>query len=228
MAFPTTSVLDDFNRGNVNPPSANWDYHINSGFSGRPTLAVISNQCGLDTPNFGSGYWDASTFGPDTEIYVTLAVLPGTNVDTFLDVRIQGPGTGGSAPSTADGYSVAFVNKATDELQFNRVDNAVYTQLGPTQTPGNLVAGDKIGVEMIGFTIKAYRHDGASWAQYGTSETDSTYSSAGYIGGGFGDEIGRWEDFGGGTVVAGGGRTTKNTRGFGHGMEVGMNWRGTL
>lgn len=28
--------------------------------------------------------------------------------------------------------------------------------------------------------------------------------------------------------TGGGGRTTKNTRGFGYGMEVGMDWRGTL
>lgn len=205
MAFPTTGILDDFNRADATPASANWDYHLNSTFWGCPPISVISNQGGLATSNYGDSYWAAATFGPDVEVYATVAALPGSGTDQFLEFRIQSPGTGGTAPADGDSYGVSFKNTAPDELMFYRCDNSSYTQLGATQTPGNLSVGDKIGVEMIGDTIQAYRYTGGAWAAYGSPETDSTYTVAGYIGGGFGDYIGRWDDFGGGTVVTGGG-----------------------
>lgn len=202
MAFPTTGVLDSFTRANEGPPpSASWDYPINSAFAAGAGMSVLSNVIGSSSTTFCGSYYKTS-YGPDTEAFVTIATLPGVGLDLFLDVRIVSPGSGGSGGASGDSYSASWVNQAgADELIYFRADNGVYTQLGATDTPGNMTAGDKFGVEMIGSTIQAYRYTGGAWAAFGTSRSDSTYSAAGSIGCGFGDNIGRFDDFGGGTVV---------------------------
>lgn len=202
MAFPTTGILDSFTRADEGPPpSASWDYPINSSFSSGSGMSVLSNVIGSSDATFCGSYWKTS-YGPNSEVFVTLSTLPSSGVDVFVDVRIVSPGSGGSGGTSGDSYSTSWVNQAgSDQLIYYRVDNAVYTQLGSTETPGNMTAGDKFGVEMIGSTIQAYRYTGGTWAAFGTSRSDSTYSAAGSIGCGVGDNTGRLDDFGGGTVV---------------------------
>lgn len=208
MAFPTTGILDNFNRADEGPPpSSSWDYPIDSSVANG--IQVTTNTAGRVGFSFGASYWKTS-FGPDSEVYGTLTTLPGTGIDCFFNVRIASPGTGGSGGTGADGYSCSFINQSgSDELIYWRVDNATYTQLGSTQTPGNLSVGDKLGLEMIGSVLQAYRDTGGGWATYGTSESSGTYTAGGYISVGFGDNTGRIDDVGGGTVVAGGGTNPK-------------------
>lgn len=205
MPFPTTSILDTFNRADEGPPpSSSWDYPIASFVPNG--LSVISNTVGRTPNNFGGAYWSASTFGPDSEIYGTITTMVGSDtIDFSLCLRIQSPGSGGSGGAGMDGYLVSFIrNTPNYQLQFYRIDNAVFTQLGSTQTPGNLSVNDKIGVQMIGNSMQAYLDSGSGWATYGTAETDpgSTYSGAGYVGVIIADPTGRMDDVGGGTMVA--------------------------
>jgi hypothetical protein len=66
-------------------------------------------------------------------------------------------------------------------VYIQRVDAGVVTQLG-AKLYQEFAAGDKLGLQMIGSTISAYyQAAGNSWTLLG-SVTDSTYSSAGYIG----------------------------------------------
>jgi hypothetical protein len=203
MPFPTTGILDNFNRANEGPyPSANWDGKILSGDG--TSFSVIANQCKAGS-NLARMYWKASTFGPDCEAYATIVTVPvaGTFSDVALLLRVQQPGTGGAGGTTTDGYYAGWTNLAgSDELVFFRIDNESFTQLGSTQTPGNMVDGNKFGASMIGSTIQAYVDTGGGWAAFGTSVTDATYTAAGYLGVLTGESATVLDDFGGGTAAA--------------------------
>jgi hypothetical protein len=75
MTFPTTPILDDFNRANEGPPpSANWSaYHASWGFG--DGLEVVSNQCKGNSYNLCGDWWSVETFGSDCEVYVTIATF---------------------------------------------------------------------------------------------------------------------------------------------------------
>lgn len=190
MPFPSTSVLDNFNRANEGPPpSANWTTGIDGSADG---FSVASNQAAPQSAAFSSSYWNAATFGPDVEVYATIAA-----VGPFrLYLRVQQAGTSG-----LDGY-IVLAYPPTNELYVYRVDNGSQTQLGAafSQTIG---AGDKFGASMIGNEISVYYKTSAGeWALIGT-RTDSTYGSAGHLGIASFDTTGsRLDDFGGGTIVA--------------------------
>jgi hypothetical protein len=86
MAFyPTTAVLDDFNRPNTGPPpSASWTNDMRA--SGKPGLAVVGGMArGLVTGE-QSSFWN-TVFGKQNEVWVTLgpqSALPTTGLlDNF-------------------------------------------------------------------------------------------------------------------------------------------------
>jgi hypothetical protein len=184
VSFPTTGVLDDFNRSDEGPPpSASWT-DIDSG------LQVISNQCG-GASGTNLSYWDVETFGPDCEAYWTIINY---SAEQGPLARLQDVGSMG----TLDGYCV-YVN-GLDTIAVVRFDNGVPTQLG-ADISQTIEAGDKIGVECIGSDIKAWYDDGgAGWGEIG-SRSDATYGAVGYIAGYIKDASQRCDDFGGGTVV---------------------------
>lgn len=205
MAFPTTSVLDDFNRSNVGPPlGGNWSVVYNlTGFT------IVSNHIEPGGSALTCGeYWNAATFGPDCEAYITDLTVDTTGAwaGIVLQVRLANPGS-----STMTGYEVDFYlrddSSTVGDVYFYRLDDsATFVQLGATITGLTFSNGVTFGIEMIGSTLKAYyKPSGGSWTEIG-SRTDTTYDSAGYI------AVGWWytdptatdlDDFGGGTVVGG-------------------------
>jgi hypothetical protein len=204
MAFPTTSILDTFNRANEGPyPSTNWDGKVlaNDGAS----WAVLANQCKAGGGDNSRMYWKSTTFGPDCEAYCTIATVPisGTFSDIALLLRLQQPGTGGAGGTTTDGYYIGWVHiTGTDSLIFYRIDNQAFTQLGTTQTPLEMANGHKFGASMIGSTLQAYVDTGGGWTTLGTPESDPTYGAAGYIGILTGQSASTIDDFGGGNVLS--------------------------
>ena len=75
MAFPTTPVLDDFNRANENPlDNGTWTIP-----SGAQIMRIISNAA-VPTAVAGASvaYWSVGAFGPASEVYSTVTVLPGS------------------------------------------------------------------------------------------------------------------------------------------------------
>lgn len=205
MSFPTTSVIDSFNRSNVGPPlGGNWStlYDL-IGFK------IVSEHIEPGGSALTCGeYWNAATFGPDSEAYITDLTVDTTGAwaGIVLQVRMANPGS-----STMTGYEVDFYlrddSSTVGDVYFYRLDDsATFVQLGATVTGLTFSNGVTFGIEMIGTTLKAYyKPSGGSWTEIG-SRTDSTYDSAGYIG------VGWWytepantdlDDFGGGTVVAG-------------------------
>lgn len=210
MTFPTTSVLDDFNRANAKPPSANWSKI----YWAVDNVSLVSNQIvGAAASETDASYWNVETFGADCEAYATIAsrATSGDYANMTLEVRIQDP-----AASTYDGYELEVVmREGGSNVNILRiwkyVDND-YEQLG-SDIATTVNNGDAFGIEVTGTsttTIRAYRKpSGGSWGQVGSDITDSSspITSAGYIGVGFYNNASAAtsaDDFGGGTVVAGG------------------------
>jgi len=196
MAFPVTSILDNFNRADVGPPLAgNW-----TPVYGHTGLKIVSNQCNPGTSASDNGeYWNAATFGADCEAYVTAATIDRTSdySGTKFFIRAVTP-----SAATIDGYSVEFQWRDalanTDDVIFCELTNNVYTQIGATLDSTGWSNAHQYDGSMVGTTLTAYRN--------GTSldtRTDGTYTAAGYIGFGWwynNVSIPKYDDFGGGTI----------------------------
>ena len=204
MAFPTTGLLDDFNRVAENPlANGTWSTPIRSG---EGTMAVGSggsaNAIIKGSGTTGSSYWSAATFGPDSEVFCLMSAVPGDNDWVQLYARTVDLGL-----TTLDGYNLtAFKRSGADEWQIRRVDNGTDTVLGATATQ-EYANGDSIGFEIIGSTLTGYIKTAGVWSAV-LSRTDATYSAAGNIGIRSPTTVGVEDDFSGGTVVAAGGATT--------------------
>lgn len=194
MAFPVTSILDDFNRADAATLGANWT-DLTNGFS------ILTNQA-LPEVNSATNlsFWTAATFGPDCECYVEVPNKPGVNARNVLIYLRMTTAVAG----TEDGYSVIFTTASgTDTQGIRREDNGVGTQLGASVSD-EFDSGDSLGIEVIGTTIALYNKVAGVWSQLAT-RTDATYGAAGYIGM-FGNNTGtRLDNFGGGTIAAAGG-----------------------
>lgn len=201
--FPTTSVLDNFDRANANNLGANWSTLYN--WSGSTNYGIISNTCYNDlVSNYSSFYYNVSTYGADCEAFWTLSTKwAGTPSDIMsVHLRAKEPG------ANFDGYQVAVeMNSSPEDFTLYRDDNHVSTSIaGPIEQAFS--AGDKLGGEIIGDSLTGYIYTGGAWSAV-INDTDATYSLAGYIGFyGTGSDVDwRIDDFGGGTVVAAGGST---------------------
>jgi hypothetical protein len=190
MAFPTTAVLDNFNRADTGPPpSASWSTPTGAG-----GCAVSGNYCYCDSSPAWSIY-NVSTYGANSEAYGTLVNDPDSNTHGVLARMVQ---TGDV--TTIDGYSVRVVESFGVKVNIYRVDNGAATQLGSSKSVA-LVASSKFGIEIIGSGISSYTKIGAgSWTKQDT-QTDATYSAVGNVGI-YLTSFTALDDFGGGTVVS--------------------------
>ncbi len=194
MAFPTTGILDAFTRADNADLGTNWTTPT---LEGDLPMEIVSNQAGYSIADnsFRDEYWNAATFGPDCEVYYTVATKPLVTTPVYMFLRLQSPGTSG-----VDGYYCEIINEvATDDGGIYRLDNGAFTQLGASLSQ-EWTDGDGLGLEAIGSAIKAYRRSSGTWSEL-ASRTDSTYGSAGNIGIGIQGNTPRLDDFGGGTVA---------------------------
>lgn len=192
MPFPTTGILDNFNRADGSV-GANWSADaFNFG-------SVKFNISGNKAVDGGSGYsfcwWNVAQYGPDCEVYCTMPLKE--TVQIYL--RIQQPS---NSANTADGYYLENVIQSgagNDQWKLYRVDNCVFTQLGATMTQ-EWTAGDSVGLQAIGSTISVWLKLSGTWTLIG-SRTDATYPGAGYIGAALDNAAAQLDDFGGGTIT---------------------------
>jgi len=186
MPFPTTPILDNFDRADEGPPpSSSWSYPVYATAAGEK---VVSNQAGSDVDTAATAYWNSETF-LNVEVYGTVAAVS----THYLFARIQQPGV-----STVDGYMLV---GSGFNVQVYRLDNGVATAIGATGISSTLSAGQGRGMSIIGDEIQILRRVGESW-DLSLTRTDITYQSAGYIGLGHASgTVSRWDDFGGGAWV---------------------------
>ncbi len=200
MAFPTTAVLDNFNR--TENPLSDGGKWTGGTWGSTGVLATNGTQVYYTGTSSNPQYYrNDQTYGPDCEVYCTVAVKPGSNSGFgWLHARIQQVGS-----AAADGYVIRIVEvvAGTDTVEIYRLDNGSFTLLGSAFSQ-ELAAGDSVGFEAVGSTLSVYyKASAGSWTSLG-SRTDTTYASAGYIGiGGATNTAFRLDDFGGGTVATG-------------------------
>ncbi len=193
--FPTvTTVLDNFNRADVDPMAGNWTADpFNLGEGG---FALVSNQIRSHSNLNNTEYWNPNTFGPNTEAQITFGTVGVNTHGCFLAVRIAAPVTAG-----ADGYEFGANSGTTNIAQYFRVDNTVGTQLGGNESQV-WATGDVMGVDMIVDVLKGYRKaSGGAWASF-PPRTDATYTAAGYVGVNCYSDVYRLDDFIGATVLS--------------------------
>lgn len=203
MAFPTTGVLDTFNRADENPLSdgGNWGGNI---AGGTERLRVVTNEVTHDaaaTSGLGSAYRSNLTYGPGSEAYVTITAKFGAAAALcILWLRAQSPGTAG-----VDGYALRVKEETTDDTwEIYTVTDNVFTLLGATVTQ-EIAVGDSVGFEAVGNVLTAYYKPAAgSWAAlFSRTDTGNLYPNAGNIGLSIArlNSAVRLDGFGGGTVA---------------------------
>jgi hypothetical protein len=187
-AFPTTGLLDQFNRANEDPVTG-W-----TGFRSEPVGKIVSQQLVVSNVLTGATqYFGASTY-TDCECYFTMVTAPTT--DCSLYVRIDG-GDGDSL----NGYRVIY-SVAASTVKIQKYVAGTRSDLA-TISSVTFANGDSFGISIVSTTIRAYKKTSGTWAELG-NVVDSTFTSAGYIGmRGGADATWVFDNFGGGTVVSG-------------------------
>lgn len=192
VTFPTTDVLDNFNRANAGSLGANWTQYITA-FTGTRDGQIVSNQATGDLGTTSQVWWNPSTFDADQEAYFTIATLPSDTELVDIWLRLASIGSG-----TTDGYTfrVTFASGA-DTFDIRRLDNATGTSLDTATV--TVSAGDSIGATAIGDELTFWHKPAAGeWTEI-LSATDATYSAGGHIGISLANQTVRIDDFGGGT-----------------------------
>jgi hypothetical protein len=208
VSFPATPILDDFNRadeGSVGPPvvqMTGW-----RDMSGQGVIGVRNNQAaGLVGGTGGAAAnhsgWD-QVFGSEQEAYVTVAVKPLNSEEINLYLRVD---------EGLQGYCYGYIyyrEGTSDKHYIMRIDSVSATQISPTvyQTIG---IGDKLGFRALGneFTVYRLPSGSSTWQVLVGPITDSTYTHRGYISLDHNSDTIRTDDFGGGTIIDGGGAAT--------------------
>jgi hypothetical protein len=196
-AGPLTPLLDNFARpNNTGPPGPNWTHMVVSSSSSSNDL-FITNQQVTGRSGSNADYWNPQTFGPNSEVWLTVAVKPNIDLDpVVLGLRFQNPGA-----ANANGYQAYYIYRSNQADQYkiiSRTNGTTSTTLatvnGPTLNPG-----DQLLFRAIGTTLELWRFDAGAWTRI-LSATASTYQSAGYLNLTARDGAVRLTNFGGGTL----------------------------
>jgi hypothetical protein len=186
MPFPLTSILDNFNRADSNPLNGSW---TNSWY-GDGNWKLASNSIVGAVGNFVGARYNAATYGPDCEVYVSIPTADPSDFRMFL--RVTGP------DATPTGYCF---ETSSNVGSISEVNAGSRTQLGVT-FGCTLSNGDKLGFRAIGSSLTAWQYTSGSWSLLAT-RTDSTHTGAGYLAFEDAYNLQVLDDFGGGTVVNG-------------------------
>lgn len=192
MAFPTTGILDNFNRANANPLDGSWAVApYNTSFT---QLKIVSSEVTMVTTNANDAlyyYTGDTAIGPDFEVFVDVGTVSVTQ--HFIII-------GGRYDATGNGYKLDW-DAGASRVRVWRDSSGTRTQLGLNITQA-LNTKASIGMSMIDTLITVYyKTSGGSWASIGT-RTDSTWTTAGRL------HLGMWlstgsrsmDNFGGGTI----------------------------
>ena len=187
-SFPSTPILDDFSRTNTSDIAGSLSWI--AGPFGLDSLGINNNHCGIIGGGYKNNIWNISYI--DTEIYVT--ILDNAHGDNEMAI-------GARFNSDVGGYFLYWKNNGGNQtIGIWRYDNSVPTQIG-TNISVNLASGNKIGLSVIGTTLKAYIYQNGIWSNVAT-ETDTTHSSGFlWLYGRLDNTILAYDDFGGGGTI---------------------------
>lgn len=185
MPFPTTGIIDAFNRANETPLAAPWTPDPPNQSWSNPNLA--SNVAQGSAAGYSAAYHITSTFARPAEVYGTL----GTAGTEWRIGFIQNPDT-----AQADGYILSI--RGDNVQRIYRITDTAFTQITTVtqavatgsvcglsiDASGNIVAYDD-GVSIMTITDTTHTGPFYLWfAVFGTSQT--------------------LDDFGGGVIASAG------------------------
>lgn len=199
MAFPTTSVLDPFNRAD-GAIGSNWL----AGF-GDSLPAINSNTAKGAASGWYGAVWAPSgsvaSFGPDCEAYYTVSVADASSAQP---VGIVARGSGLTTGSY-NGYMVR-IHSVTLVPEIIKFASGTPTVLNAAAAI-TLAAGDKVGISCISNVITLWYAPAGVWPGAATlTATDSTYTGAGGVATSWNQTAANsngMDDFGGGTIISG-------------------------
>lgn len=140
--FPTTGVLDNFNRAN-GALGSNW-----TGFTSG--ISVLNNKMNVDSD--GDIYWEPASFNANQEAYVTLASIDPNAAEIDLLLKVQGA----TWPS---GVIEVLYNPAGSKVQvFTYTSSQDWVQRG-ADIPVSFAAGDQFGARAKSDgTVEVYKN----------------------------------------------------------------------
>jgi len=195
MSFPTTGLLDDFNRADADPIDGSWSSPLYQSETG---LRIVSGAIDAAISSGRNSYYSAAQYGPDCEVYAKLTQQSTGGGSARIFARIINPNT-----PNLSGYRLVVFQGGSGPERIQRIDNGTAVTLGADMTE-TVSDGDLIGLECLGSAIRAYLFTGGSWQLLGT-RIDTTYAGAGYLGveqiAGTGS-ANIMDDFGGGTIAS--------------------------
>ena len=193
--FPSTPILDNFNRPNENPLNpTKWFSAFD--FDDTPpseAFEIVSNQIvGNDITEWTSGAWKTPAPGP-VEMYVDVVAWNATTRGTLW--ILQGPLV---HEGNTTGYQFVFHPAGGGNWQIRRIDNgAGSTLLSGADVFAN---GDSVGFRAFNGIVSAWRKPaGGAWAKVGQI-ADTAYTG-GYIGLETSEGGSVWDNFGGGAMT---------------------------
>lgn len=153
--FPSTPLLDDFNRPNQSAPGGpGWISSVTPDFPGSDGLWVINQKAVTgDITESAASSW-SEMFMQDQEAYYEYGDAPGTNAGMGPAVRLQDP-----TDRQSDQYLVFFYQLPNPNLSQVRIwkrFSGSWTNLASTFINTDLDRGDQIGLRAVGDTITAY------------------------------------------------------------------------
>lgn len=196
MAFPTTSILDDFG-GTL----GGW---TNSAYT-NSDLVISAAQVTGTAASFGSGQWNGGPY-TTTEVFCTLSTFGGTGKEVHLHARDD------AADGSANYYMLMFQIDGSGDMPWsiNRVRQNGDVENTPilSATISAPATGSKMGMLVSGtgatVTVESwYQSSGGSWVSQGSfGDTDANRrTNAGKLGLDIFDNVWRIDDFGGGETV---------------------------
>jgi hypothetical protein len=194
--FPSTAILDDFNRPDENPLTKNgaWGGAVLPPGDAGPLPLAVKNGVAVAAngqPD-GTQVW-GTAFAADQEAFATISTTSGNRLDLFT--RVDNPGQDSLTGYAAFFYGVAGDGGAGGEIDAYRIDSSsTYTLMGVHKNVPTTSPGDRIGVAAVGNTV-SYFVNGVFVA----SDTDYNHPDGGFIGAGT-HGYGAFDDFGGGNV----------------------------
>src|ERR1700722_2337114 len=194
---PLTPLLDNFARpNNTGPPGPNWTHMTVSSSSATNNLFITKGEVTGDAGT-NADYWNPQEFGPNSEVWVTVAAKPTVDQDpVVLGLRFLNP-----AAANASGYQAYYMYRSKQADQYkiiSRVNGTTSTTLASVNGP-TLNAGDQLLFRAIGPTLELWLSDAGTWTRI-LSAKDSTFTGAGYINLTARDSSVRLTNFGGGTL----------------------------
>jgi hypothetical protein len=198
-AFPTTPILDNFNRANEHPLAGGWNTAAYNPAQG--TLALVSNAATSETPEtgFGGQIWGTTNTTGDQEAYGTMSAV--ADQDTYHAIIV------------ADAVQGNICNRADwNRRRVNQPTDFIIMPVGAGDAfciAVNQGAGDRYGVRVVSSIQSFWLDTGGGFLCWGAllnapSGVGPPYAPGMliYRDGGGGDQVVRIDDFGGGPFVS--------------------------